>query len=126
MAAFHFQAERFSQARDLFQTALNACVKAGAKDSELDTDSLVTSISYNLARTYEAENMLDEANQVYQGLLERHPDYTDARIRLAYIALRENPQKVLKQLRSCSSQNQETSTFAHSTVITFTRQRSEQ
>ncbi|CAC9894659.1 unnamed protein product [Aureobasidium pullulans] len=104
MAAFHFQAERFSQARDLFQTALNACVKAGAKDSELDTDSLVTSISYNLARTYEAENMLDEANQVYQGLLERHPDYTDARIRLAYIALRENPsegaQAVKKLLES--------------------------
>ncbi|CAD0099070.1 unnamed protein product [Aureobasidium mustum] len=104
MAAFHFQAERFSQARDLFQTALNACVKAGAKDSELDTDSLVTSISYNLARTYEAEHMLDEANQVYQGLLERHPDYTDARIRLAYIALRENPsegaQAVKKLLES--------------------------
>ncbi|KAI5246605.1 TPR-like protein [Aureobasidium subglaciale] len=104
MAAFHFQAERFSQARDLFQTALNACVKAGAKDSELDTDSLVTSISYNLARTYEAEHMLEEANQVYQGLLERHPDYTDARIRLAYIALRENPseggQAVKKLLES--------------------------
>jgi RNA polymerase-associated protein CTR9 len=91
MAAFHFQADRFSQARELFQTALNACVKAGAKDSDLDTDALVTSISYNLARTYEAENMLDEANQVYQGLLARHPDYTDARIRLAYIPLRETP-----------------------------------
>lgn len=104
MAAFHFQAERFGQARELFQTALNACVKAGAKDKDLDTDSLVTSISYNLARTYEAENMLDEAKQVYQGLLERHPDYTDARIRLAYIALRENPtdgaQAVKKLLES--------------------------
>lgn len=91
MAAFNFQSERFSQAREIFQTALNACVKAGAKDKDLDTDSLVTSISYNLARTYEAESMLDEAKQVYQGLLERHPDYTDARIRLAYIGLRESP-----------------------------------
>ena len=60
-------------------------------DDTIDTDALVTTISYNLARTYEAGSLLDEARQVYEGLLERHDDYTDARTRLAYIELRQNP-----------------------------------
>lgn len=91
MGCFHYQAEKLTQARELFQTALNACVKVGDKDSTVDTDALVTSISYNLARTYEAEGLLDEAKKVYEGLLERHRDYTDASVRLTYIALRQQP-----------------------------------
>ncbi|CAO1603836.1 protein required for normal CLN1 and CLN2 G1 cyclin expression [Xanthoria calcicola] len=91
IGCFHFNAERFDQAREFFQTALNSCVKAGEKDEGTDTDALVTTISYNLARTYEAAGLLDEARQVYEGLLARHEDYTDARTRLAYIELRQNP-----------------------------------
>ncbi|KAF2181843.1 protein prenylyltransferase [Zopfia rhizophila CBS 207.26] len=91
MGCFHYQTERYGQARELFQTALNACVKAGDKDESIDTDALVTTISYNLARTYESEGMLDEAKGVYEGLLNRHTDYTDAQIRLAYVALRQSP-----------------------------------
>jgi RNA polymerase-associated protein CTR9 len=91
MACFHFQSDRYVQARELFQTALNACVKAAARDETIDTDALVTSISYNLGRTYESEGMLDEAKGVYEGLLNRHADYIDARIRLAYISLKQHP-----------------------------------
>lgn len=92
MGSFHYHAERYAQARDLFQSALNACVKEGDKeDSAADTDALVTTTSYNLARTYEAEGMLDEAKKVYEGLLDRHPSYIDARIRLTYILLRQDP-----------------------------------
>lgn len=91
MGCFQYQSEKYSQARELFQTALNACVKVGEKDQSIDTDALVTTISYNLARTYEAEGMLDEARRVYEGLLDRHSDYTDAITRLAYIALRQSP-----------------------------------
>ena len=91
IGCFQYQSEKFSSARDFFQTALNACVKAGERDESLDTDALVTSISYNLARTYEASWLLDEAKQVYEGLLVRHADYIDARTRLAYIELRQNP-----------------------------------
>lgn len=97
MAAFHFHAERYSQARDLFQSALNACVKMRDMDPTLDTDALVTSISFNLARTYEAEGMTVEAQKVYQGLLERHPDYTDARTRLAYLSLIDTPSEEATQ-----------------------------
>ncbi|KAF2810979.1 tetratricopeptide repeat protein 1 [Mytilinidion resinicola] len=91
MGCFHYQSEKYGRARELFQTALNACVKAGDKDQSIDTDALVTTISYNLARTYEAEGMPNEAKQVYEGLLDRHSDYTDAVTRLAYIALRQSP-----------------------------------
>lgn len=91
IGCFQYHAEKFDQARDFFQTALKTCVKAGEKNEEIDSDALVTTISYNLARTYEAANQLDEAKQVYEGLLARHDDYTDARTRLAYIELRQNP-----------------------------------
>lgn len=91
IGCFYYQSEKYEQAREMFQVALNACIKAGEKQEEMDTDALVTTISYNLGRTYEANGLLDEANTVYEGLLARHNDYTDARTRLAYISLRQNP-----------------------------------
>lgn len=91
MACFHYQAERYVRARELFQAALQGCVKAADRDESIDTDALVTSISYNLGRTYEAEGMLSEAKDVFEGLQKRHPNYIDAKVRLAYIALRQQP-----------------------------------
>ncbi|KAF1837901.1 tetratricopeptide repeat protein 1 [Decorospora gaudefroyi] len=92
MGCFHFQAERHVRAQELFQAALNACVNAENRDDTIDTDALVTTISFNLARTYEAEGETGEAKTVYNSLLNRHPDYVDARIRLTYMALKESPQ----------------------------------
>jgi RNA polymerase-associated protein CTR9 len=91
MGCFLYQSEKIEQARSMFQTALNACVKSRDKDEGTDTDALVTTISYNLARTYEAAGMPDEAKKVYEGLLERHSDYTEANARLTYISLRQSP-----------------------------------
>jgi RNA polymerase-associated protein CTR9 len=91
IGCFLHQAEKHEQARDMFQTALGACIKVAEKNTGVDTDALVTTISYNLARSYEAAGMLDEAQKVYEGLLKRHDDYTDAHTRLAYIALRQSP-----------------------------------
>jgi RNA polymerase-associated protein CTR9 len=91
VGCFHHQADRFSQARENFQTALSACVRIGSEDTSVDTDALVTTISFNLARTYESEGMLDEAKEVYEGLLDRHGEYLDASARLAYIALLQDP-----------------------------------
>ncbi|KAA8568532.1 hypothetical protein EYC84_007552 [Monilinia fructicola] len=93
IGCFYYQAEKYDQAREMFQAALNACVKAGEKLEGMDTDALVTTISFNLGRTYEASGMPDEAKTVYEGLLGRHSDYTDARTRLAYIALRRDRQE---------------------------------
>ena len=105
MACFHSASESYDTALETFQIALNACVKTTEKQEaenadpnnpsteadNTDTDALVTTISYNLARTYESLSLLPEAQKVYEGLLARHPDYTDASARLTYIALRESP-----------------------------------
>jgi RNA polymerase-associated protein CTR9 len=99
MAAFYYQSEKYSQARALFQTALNACIKADDGDLDLDKDAMVTSISFNLARTYEAEGQLDEAEKVYGGLLSRHPDYQDAIARLSYIHYLKNPEQGAKEMQ---------------------------
>lgn len=90
---FHSQAEKNELASDMFEAALGACMRIGEKDPEMDTDALVSTISFNLGRSYEARGLTDKAVEVYEGLLARHDDYTDARTRLAYIKLRKNPNK---------------------------------
>jgi RNA polymerase-associated protein CTR9 len=91
IGCFYYQSEKYDKARDMFQTAMNACTKIGDKQEDIDTDALITTIGFNLGRTYEAQGLLDEASNVYEGLLVRHSDYTDVRTRLAYIHLRQDP-----------------------------------
>ncbi|KOS18405.1 Tetratricopeptide repeat protein 1 [Escovopsis weberi] len=93
IGCFHYQSEKYELASDMFEVALGACMKTGEKDPSIDTDALVTTISFNLGRSYEARGLLDKAIEVYTGLLDRHDDYADARTRLAYIKLRKNPNK---------------------------------
>ena len=89
-ACFLYQSGAVPQALRMFQTALNACART-QKDDGVDTDALTTTISYNLGRTYEAANQPEEAKQVYEALLGRHGDYTEASARLTFIALRQSP-----------------------------------
>ncbi|KAJ6127520.1 Tetratricopeptide TPR2 [Penicillium sp. IBT 18751x] len=91
MGCFLYQNEKIALARGMFQSALNACVQSEEREDGSDNDALVTTISYNLGRTYEAADMWDEAKKVYEGLLERHSNYTEANARLTYIALRQSP-----------------------------------
>ena len=91
IGCFQYQLEKYEDARETLQAALNACVKMGEKEDPVDMDGTITTTSFNLARTYEALGSLDDAKQVYEGLLERHDDYADARTRLAFIELRQNP-----------------------------------
>ncbi|GKT53910.1 RNA polymerase II transcription elongation factor [Colletotrichum tofieldiae] len=93
IGCFYSQSEKHEQASEMFEAALGACMKIGEKDQEIDTDALVTTISFNLGRSYESQGLYDKSIEVYEGLLKRHDDYTDARTRLAYIKLRKNPNK---------------------------------
>ncbi|KAF2861848.1 TPR-like protein [Piedraia hortae CBS 480.64] len=86
IGCFHFHTAAYSQALESFQTALGACVHVDAGE-DVDSDALVTTISFNLGRTYEAEGLVDEAVKVYHDLLQRHPNYVDAKARVACIAL---------------------------------------
>ncbi|CAK7271355.1 protein required for normal CLN1 and CLN2 G1 cyclin expression [Sporothrix epigloea] len=92
MGCFYFQSERLESASSMFELALDACIKIqNGGDSETDADALVTTISYNLGRSYEAQGLVDKAVEAYEGLLTRHEGYTDARLRLAYVKLRKQP-----------------------------------
>ncbi|CAK7230472.1 protein required for normal CLN1 and CLN2 G1 cyclin expression [Sporothrix eucalyptigena] len=92
MGCFYFQSEKQELASSMFELALDACVKIQSKDDgETDADALVTTISYNLGRSYEARGLIDKAVEAYEGLLTRHEGYTDARLRLAYVKLRKQP-----------------------------------
>ncbi|KAJ6263890.1 hypothetical protein Dda_0027 [Drechslerella dactyloides] len=110
IGVFNYNMGKHDEAREHFQTALNNCVAMGAKDESLDTDALVTTLSYNLARLEEAAGNTDEAIKLYEGLLARHSDYTDAAMRLAYIALRkggEDGPKRLEELMKTEDHNLE-------------------
>ena len=91
MGCFLYQSEKFDLAKETFEVALNACIEVRDRQDDVDSDALVTTISFNLGRTYEAAGQLDEAKVVYDGLLARHSEYTDAKTRLAYIAMRQSP-----------------------------------
>ena len=92
IGCFQHQAERYEQAKDAFEAALNACKQLEANDGMNENiDRLLTTSTYNLGRTCEAAGLLEDARQVYNALLARHAEYTDAKTRLTYIELRQNP-----------------------------------
>jgi RNA polymerase-associated protein CTR9 len=93
IGCFYSQAEKHPLASEMFEAALSACIRIGEKGDDMDTDALVTTISFNLGRSYEAQTLTEQAIEVYERLVARHDDYTDAQARLAYIKLRRNPNK---------------------------------
>ena len=113
IACFHYSAERFTLARELFETALNACVKVSQGESGQDVRGLIASISYNLGRANEAENRPTEAKNVYGGVLthDGSEEYVDAKVRLAYMALNASPHddgpKAVQDLYQAESNNLE-------------------
>ncbi len=66
MGCFYWQAEKYEAASDMFEAALGACMRIQEKDQEMDTDALVTTLSFNLGRSYEARGMTDQAVEVYE------------------------------------------------------------
>ncbi|KAI0887430.1 TPR-like protein [Annulohypoxylon maeteangense] len=93
IGCFYSQAEKHDLASQMFEAALSSCMRISEKGEDEDTDSLVTTISFNLGRSYESQGLTDEAVDVYEKLLVRHDNYIDAKARLAYIKLRKNPNK---------------------------------
>ncbi|KAI1431644.1 hypothetical protein GGR50DRAFT_697789 [Xylaria sp. CBS 124048] len=93
IGCFYSQSEKHDLATEMFQAALSSCMRIGDKGEDMDTDALVTTISFNLGRSYESQGLTDKAVEVYEQLMARHDDYTDAQVRLAYIKLRRNPNK---------------------------------
>ncbi len=93
IGCFYSQDGKHSLATEFFQAALDSCARISQTETEVDTDALLTTISFNLGRSYEYEGDVDKAIETYDRLLSRHSDYTDAQTRLAYIKLRKHPNK---------------------------------
>lgn len=99
IAVLHYHQGSYDVARELYQTALTTCATLAQKNTDIDTDALVTTLSYNLARLEEAAGNQEDAIKLYEGLLSRHEDYVDANMRLAYIYLRKNPEDGVKRVQ---------------------------
>ncbi|KAH9956945.1 RNA polymerase II-associated protein [Lactifluus volemus] len=71
---------RFGETRIMYENALVGASALGA-----EAEAMSTSVLYNLARVYEDLNDEAKAMEAYEKLLERHPEYVDAKIRRAHI-----------------------------------------
>lgn len=70
----HFSS-RLDEARSMYERALTDASSQGTRES----DSMATSILYNLARVYEDQGEATVAKDAYEKLLARHPEYVDGR-----------------------------------------------
>jgi RNA polymerase-associated protein CTR9 len=64
------------EARVLYETALLKTAASGFNEGELG-EGVLTTILYNLARVYEDQGEVEMANDAYEKLLARHPEYVD-------------------------------------------------
>ncbi|KAK0106722.1 hypothetical protein ONS96_004340 [Cadophora gregata f. sp. sojae] len=94
IGCFHFHAKNYELAGEMFEAALRACTRLGEQDDDAgtDIDALVTTIGFNLGRSYEARDLKDRAVGVYEQLLNQHDNYTDALTRLSHIKMCQSPQ----------------------------------
>ncbi|KAI0694996.1 RNA polymerase II-associated protein [Cerioporus squamosus] len=79
LAALEHLHEHLDEARNLYERALT---HAASLDQSM-AEAMSTSILYNLARVYEDHGETAKAKEAYGKLLARHPEYVDAKIRLA-------------------------------------------
>ncbi|KAI3615454.1 pol ii transcription elongation factor [Moniliophthora roreri] len=78
--------DKYAEARGFYERALTN-IASGTGESKGD---VATSILYNLARVYEEEGEGTLAKEAYDKLLARHPEYVEAKIRLAHLLLSHN------------------------------------
>ncbi|KAF9518383.1 hypothetical protein BS47DRAFT_1338316 [Hydnum rufescens UP504] len=101
----------FAEARALYEEALPSALAEGTVDSEASS----VTILYNLARVYEdlAENNM--ARDAYLKLLARHPEYVDAKARLAVMRMEEKrydeAHSLIKQALASGDKNPEIRAF---------------
>ncbi|TFK74286.1 RNA polymerase II-associated protein [Pluteus cervinus] len=81
LGALHQMEGNFTEAQTYYQSALTS-----ATSHEAGTPSISISICYNLARVYEDQGQESNARDAYTLLLSKHPEYVDAKIRLAHLA----------------------------------------
>lgn len=100
MAVIHHQEGSLDVAREVYQKALEECIKTSKADGGLEMDNLITTITYNLGRLEEQSGNADQAREIYDGLVGRYPDYMEPAARLAYMdCLTGNHEKAITTLQ---------------------------
>lgn len=110
IGVLHHTKGNLVSARQFYQNALNQCVSLGQQENNtIDVDALVTTLTYNLARCEEHAENYEEAKKFYEELLQRHPDYVEARVRLCHMEIinggSEDTSKKIKRLIETDSDN---------------------
>ena len=83
LSALRHLTGHLDEARSMYERALTDASGQGTRES----DSMATSILYNLARVYEDQGEDTMAKDAYEKLLSRHPEYVDGVLRtLAFLS----------------------------------------
>ncbi|KAG4301968.1 hypothetical protein PCK1_001944 [Pneumocystis canis] len=103
IGVLHHTKGNLENARQFYQNALNQCVSMGQQENNTtNVDALVTTLTYNLARCEEQAENYEDAKKFYEELLQRHPDYVEARVRLCHMEIMkggtEDTSKKIKRL----------------------------
>lgn len=107
MAVIHHQESSFDVAREVYQKALEECMKLDRLEGGSETDTMITTITYNLGRLEEQSGNVEQARDIYKGLVERYPEYLEPAARLAYIdCIDGHPAKALDTLNNLSEMDQ--------------------
>ena len=85
VAALHFRLGNLEEASKNYEAAIERCQNE-MKNDENYYGSISISISYNLARLYEALHLYGKAEKTYKYILGQHPNYIDCYLRLGCLA----------------------------------------
>ncbi|KAG5647061.1 hypothetical protein DXG03_001431 [Asterophora parasitica] len=105
LAALNHLEEHLPEARSLYEKSLISASGLGTDAGE----AMSTTILYNLARVYEDQGEQSLANDAYEKLVSRHPEYVDAKIRqaqmLAALNRHNDAHDLLKQCLASQNNN---------------------
>lgn len=82
MAALYHKLDRLDSAREDYKLALQRC----EQEDDNYFKTLAVTLSYNLARLYEALYQTDKAESLYKSIYKDHPNYIDCYLRLGCMA----------------------------------------
>ncbi|GAA5918530.1 hypothetical protein JCM1841_003285 [Sporobolomyces salmonicolor] len=88
-----FQKRAYAAAQEQFERAFERigtelAERGGGLDGG-ELDAALTAVGYNLAVVYEREGLEDKAREGWEGVLRTHPEYVEAKARLALLDLKK-------------------------------------
>ncbi|CCL99651.1 uncharacterized protein FIBRA_01671 [Fibroporia radiculosa] len=105
LAVLQYLEGNLEAARTMYETAIT---QVTTLDSHI-VEGLSTTMLYNLARTYEEQGEETMAKEAYEKLLDRHPEYVDAKLRqaqmLSNVSRNNEAHELVKQALASQNNN---------------------